>query len=298
MPSIKTWLVVVRLPSVILALTSVMLGTMLAIWEGKWNVWVALLAALTGSLLQILANLGNDYGDWLHGANVGGRVGDPNQHGLVNLKQLKQAILFTCLITLVGGLWLLKLANLDVRTFIGFVLIGVMAIIAAISYTMGTRPYGYRGWGDLSVLIFFGFVGVLGTAYLHTKTWHWAYTLPAFSCGCFAVAVLNVNNIRDIQLDAAVGKKTWVVRIGRKAACYYQWALLSLGSLLLIIFTLSHYQRPWQWLFLVLMPRILQNGFMTMRLAPNQLDRVLQRLVMAQFFLLLLFGLGLAMSNR
>jgi 1,4-dihydroxy-2-naphthoate octaprenyltransferase len=270
---------------------------MLAIWEGQWNAWIALLAVLTGSLLQVIANLANDYGDFLHGAGVGDRVGKTTENKLVSLKQLKQAILVVCLVTLVCGLLLLQLAHIPGSIFILFIIIGGMAIIAAITYTMGPKPYAYLGLGDLAVLLFFGFVGVLGTAYLHTKIWHAAYMLPALSAGSLAVAVLNLNNIRDQKLDAAVGKKTLVVRMGRGAAIYYQWMLLGLAIILLLIFTWRYYQRPWQWLFLVIVPRLIQNGWMTKRLAPAQLDLVLQRLVVSQMLLLWLFGVGLVLSK-
>jgi 1,4-dihydroxy-2-naphthoate octaprenyltransferase len=255
------------------------------------------LAVLTGSLLQVIANLANDYGDFLHGAGVGDRVGETNQNKLVSLKQLKQAILVVCLVTLACGLLLLHLAHIPWITFIQFVIIGGIAIMAAITYTMGPKPYAYLGLGDLAVMLFFGFVGVLGTAYLHTKTWHTAYMLPALSAGSLAVAVLNLNNIRDQKLDAVVGKKTLVVRMGREVALYYQWVLLGLAIILLLIFTWRYYQRPWQWLFLVIVPRLVQNGLMTKRLAPAQLDLVLQRLVVSQLLLLWLFGIGLVLSK-
>jgi 1,4-dihydroxy-2-naphthoate octaprenyltransferase len=270
---------------------------MLAIWEGQWNPWIALWALLTGALLQIIANLANDYGDFLHGAGVGNRVGVSTQNKLVSLNQLKQAILVVCLVTSVCGLLLLKSAHIPGSIFILFVIIGCMAIIAAITYTMGPKPYAYLGLGDLAVMSFFGFVGVLGTAYLHTKAWHTAYMLPALSAGSLAVAVLNLNNIRDQKLDAAVGKKTLVVRMGREAALYYQWVLLGLAIILLVIFTWRYYQRPWQWLFLVIVPRLIQNGWMTKRLAPAQLDLVLQRLVVSQLLFLWLFGVGLVLSK-
>jgi len=300
MPSIKNWLLVARLPSLILALTSVMLGTCLAIWQGTWNYWVGLLAVITASMLQLIANLANDYGDFLQGAAVEDRVGNPGEkkkNGLVSLQELKKAILLLVCFTIGCGLLLLRIADLAWGPFIQFTLLGSIAIVAAMAYTIGPKPYAYIGMGDLAVLLFFGCIGVLGTVYLHTKAWNWTYVLPSLSCGSFATAVLNLNNIRDIELDAAIGKKTLVVRIGRKAAIYYQWILLGLGISLLVTFTILHYHRPYQWLFLSVVPRIIQNGRMTMRLAPKHLDALLQRLVVTQLFLLLFFGLGLVISN-
>jgi 1,4-dihydroxy-2-naphthoate octaprenyltransferase len=297
MSSIKTWCIVARLPSVILALTSIMLGTMLAIGEGTWDIRIAFWASLTGMLLQILANLANDYGDWVQGANVGARVGDEYQKGLVNAHQLQQAILLVGFFTLLSGLVLLVIADLSRQDWIKFAFLGLLASLASVGYTLGPRPYGYLGLGDIAVLVFFGFVGVLGTAYLYTKTWHTTYVLPALSCGCLAVGILNINNIRDQALDKAVRKYTLVVRIGSNAAIYYQWVLLSLSVVFLVIFTLCHYRHWCQWFFLILVPRLVQNGWMTYRLLPNQLDKVLQRLAIIQFLLLWLFGLGFVLSS-
>ncbi|WP_044283042.1 1,4-dihydroxy-2-naphthoate octaprenyltransferase [Candidatus Amoebophilus asiaticus] len=298
MPSIKTWVIVVRLPTIILSISSIIMGTALAVWSGKWDISVGILAGITASLLQIIANLANDYGDFLHGAGVGARVNNTQavSQGSVNLKQIRVAIFCLVGLTIVCGIILLHLADLPKNTFIQFILLGVIAIIAAITYTMGPKPYAYIGLGDVSLFIFFGLVGVLGTAYLHTKIWNTAYLLPALTCGCFSVAVLNLNNIRDIDEDAPIGKKTLVVRIGRKAALYYQWALLVMGILGAIIFTAQHYHRPIQWIFLAALPQLVQSGMLTMRLPVNQLDPLLQRLVMAQLSFVLLFSIGLVLS--
>lgn len=299
MASIRTWIIAMRLPSVLLALASIVMGTSLAIWEGAWNIWISLLAALTATMLQIIANLANDYGDFLRGANVEEYV-HPNgveQSGFVSLRQLRITIVWLVLFTLGTGLALLQIAGLSGASFFLLALLGVIAIIAAITYTIGRNPYGYAGWGDLSVLFFFGLLGVLGTVYLHTQQWRWTYILPALSCGCWTVAVLNVNNIRDMKLDAQVGKKTLVVRMGRKAALYYHWALLAIGIVVAATFTMSHYSSPWQWLFVGAIPSIVQNGVLTMRLPPTQLSTELQRLVLVQLLFVLLFSIGLVLSS-
>lgn len=299
MASAKTWMIAMRLPSTLLALASTIMGTALASWEGKWNLWVSLLAALTATMLQIIANLANDYGDYLRGANVGAYINPhrAEQAGFVSLKQLKSAIVCLVLLTLVVGLVLLRVAGLSGSSWVLLASLGLIAITAALTYTLGHRPYGYAGWGDVSVLFFFGLVGVLGTTYLHTQQWQWAHTLPALSCGCLAVAILNLNNIRDIERDAQVGKKTLVVRMGRQAAHYYQWALLLVSIMMAAVFTSRHYYSPWQWLFVGAVPSLIQNGMMTMRLAPAQLSIALQQLVLTQLFFVLLFSVGLGLST-
>lgn len=289
-----------RLPSILLAFNSIMLGTALAICEQKWHVGITLLALLTAAMLQITANLANDYGDFVRGANVAPYVNptQADQVGFVSLKQLNKAIVWLVLLTLGAGLLLLRVAALSVSLFVLFALLGLLAIIGAITYTRGPRPYGYAGWGDVSVLFFFGIVGVLGTAYLHTHQWRWMYTLPALSCGCLAVAVLNVNNIRDIQQDAQVGKNTLAVRMGRRGACYYQWGLLLISMMVATAFTILHYHNPWQWLFIGVIPGLASNAMRTLQQPTASLDGVLQQLILIQFFFVVLFSIGLVLSVR
>lgn len=295
MVNIKIWLVAMRLPTILLAICSVIMGSVLAFWEGKCNAWVVVWSIITASLLQIIANLANDYGDFVRGAGVGGRVVAKGEDGLT-LAQLRVGLTWLVILTVGSGLTLLNVSGLIGGSFLKFALLGAISILAAITYTMGPKPYAYIGLGDISVFLFFGLIGVAGTAYLHTQIWNNAYLLPSISCGCLSVAVLNLNNIRDLQLDAEVGKRTLVVRTGRRVAICYQWLLL-LGSVgALVAFTLIYYHNLWQWLFLIGVPRLIQNGIMTMRLGPDQLDDVLQRLVLAYLFFVLLFGAGILLG--
>lgn len=292
MPTIKTWLIALRLPSTLLAASSIMMGSVLAVLEDKWKAWISLLAWITASLLQLIANLANDYGDFKRGANVEGRVSGATGHGLT-LAQVRYALVWLVILAILLGLTLLKIADLTPHLLVGFVVLGGICIIAAIVYTMGSKPYAYLGLGDLAVFLFFGVVGVAGTAYLHTHVWHMSYLLPIATCGCLSVAVLNLNNIRDINEDRQVSKNTLVVRMGRKFAIGYQWVLLLVAISSLCAFTLLHYRSHWQWLFVIVIPRLIQNGIMTMRLPTTQLSDVLQRLVLAYFCCVLLFSVGI-----
>lgn len=296
MPTIKTWLIAFRLPSTLLATASIIMGSVLAFWEGKWNLWISLLAWITAGLFQLIANLANDYGDFLRGAGVEGRVSPTGEQG-ISLQQTKRALVCIVVVTLVTGLSLLKIADLTLYSLAGFVLLGGICIIAAISYTMGSKPYAYWGLGDFAVFLFFGVVGVVGTAYLQTHAWHVSYLLPVATCGCLSVAVLNLNNIRDMNEDKQVSKNTLVVRMGRNFAVTYQWVLLLAGISSLFIFTLLHYQSPWQWLFVIIIPRLIQNGVMTMQLPATQLSVVLQRLVVGYFCLVVLFCMGIVCNK-
>lgn len=228
MTPIKTWLIALRLPSILLATTSSMTGSVLAVWEGQWKLSIALFACITATLLQLIANLANDYGDFIRGAGVQGRVSQAGGESL-SLQQLRRALAGLVLLAIIAGLILLWIANLKFPVLVGFVIGGGLCIIAAIGYTMGSKPYAYLGLGDLAVFLFFGVVGVAGTAYLHTQGWYMSYMLPMVACGCLSVAVLNTNNIRDVYEDQQVSKNTLVVRMGRKFALRYQWVLLKIG---------------------------------------------------------------------
>ncbi|OJW70833.1 MAG: 1,4-dihydroxy-2-naphthoate octaprenyltransferase [Candidatus Amoebophilus sp. 36-38] len=295
MDNIKVWFRAMRLPTILLAVAGVMMGSVLAFWEGSYNLWISLWTVVTASLLQIVANLANDYGDFLHGAGVGDRVVAQGGNGL-SLSQLKRLLWGVILCALVAGLILLHVAGLSSPIFFKFTLLGGISILAAITYTMGPKPYAYLGLGDVSVFLFFGLIAVGGTVYLHTRTWNNVYLLPAISCGCLSVAVLNLNNIRDIVIDAEVEKKTLVVRLGKRFAICYQWGLILTAIIAIVIFTLLYYRNLWQWLFVIGIPRLIQNVRMTMRLSGDQLNEVLQRLVLAYLCFVLLFGIGILLS--
>src|SRR5690606_1663468 len=121
-----------------------------------------------------------------------------------------------CLVSGIGLLWVAFGLNWSALLF--FFVLGILSILAAIAYTMGRKPYGYAGLGDFSVFIFFGLVGVMGSYYLFTQHVDFIYVLPSLSCGFFSMAVLNVNNIRDIESDKQAGKFSIPVRIGKKNA--------------------------------------------------------------------------------
>ena len=197
------------------------------------NVPVFVLTLLTTLFLQILSNLANDYGDSKKGADNENRIGPERavQSGAISLGAMKNAILIFSLLALISGLALLYF-SFDGQLnwlFVGFLLLGIGAIAAAIKYTVGKGAYGYSGLGDLFVFIFFGIVGVVGSFYLQTKTISWAIFLPAVTMGCFSVAVLNLNNMRDQVNDKAVGKNTLVVKLGFRNAKLYHGFLFMIA---------------------------------------------------------------------
>lgn len=294
---VKAWLQAIRLRTLPLALASIAMGSFLAADEGRFNFTIFILAAITTIFLQILSNLANDYGDSLHGADSSLREGPKRsvQSGIISAGSMKLAIVITAILSLLSGTILLYVSidNMDTTFFI-FFLLGIAAILAAMGYTMGKRPYGYAGFGDLFVLVFFGLIGVLGTCFLFTgylKTFHF---LPALTSGLFATAVLNINNIRDIESDAQAGKKSIPVRIGREKAVIYHWLLLSAGFGLALAYVLILYKSPFQLLFIVTLPLFVQNGLdVRNKKTASKLDPSLRKLAISSLIFTLLFGIGM-----
>jgi 1,4-dihydroxy-2-naphthoate octaprenyltransferase len=293
---IKNWIEAFRLRTLPLALASIGMGSFLAASKDKFDGEVLLWCLLTTIFLQILSNLANDYGDTIHGADSVEREGPQRavQAGLITRSQMLRAITLFVVLSLFSGIYLLYIAvEFNSSVFFGFLGLGVLAILASMAYTMGKRPYGYSGLGDISVLIFFGWVGVLGTFFLHTKFLDWQIMLPATSCGLFATAVLNLNNIRDIDSDKKAGKYSIPVRLGRKNATYYHFFLLGTALLTSIIYVGLNFSNYYQWLFLLVLPLLVINAkaVLTKKTAP-ELDPYLKQMAISTLVFVLTFGVG------
>jgi len=171
--------------------------------------------------------------------------------------------------------------------------LGAAAVWAAIAYTASSRPYGYVGLGDLFVFIFFGWVSVLGSYFLQTHALPWPVLLPATSVGLFSVAVLNVNNIRDMRSDREAGKYSVPVRLGPRRARLYHWALLLSGLLGALLYVLLTYHSPWQFLFLLSAPLLLRNGVLVWRgQSAAELDPLLKQMSLTTLVFVISFGAG------
>lgn len=216
----RAWLSAARLPSLLLALATILVGTVAALPIAiDWP--VALLAALTAAALQLLCNLANDYGDAASGVDGDQREGPRRalQAGWLRLAEIRGGMLFVGALAVICGLALVFLAlPRQPLARVVFVAVGAVAIAAALFYTIGRRPYGYRALGDLSVFIFFGPVGVVGAYYLQTGSLSVAILALAFVNGLLTVAVLNVNNVRDIESDTVAGKTTVASLLGNRNA--------------------------------------------------------------------------------
>ncbi len=243
--SLRIWFDAARPKTLPLALVSIFTGSALAFSSGHFSFPIALLALLTATLLQILSNLANDYGDAVKGTDNDKRLGPMRaiQSGEVSLENMKSAIVINIVLTIIAGLMLVFYALDSLQSILVFIGLGVLAMVAAIAYTVGNKPYGYLGLGDLSVFLFFGLLGVSGTYFLHTGSIEWSLFLPSLGCGLLAVAVLNVNNMRDIDNDAECGKRTVPVRLGQNRAKKYHFLLLT-GAVLSFAAYLLMQEKP------------------------------------------------------
>jgi 1,4-dihydroxy-2-naphthoate octaprenyltransferase len=297
--NIKAWISAFRLRTLPLALSSVGLGAFLASSEGKFDVSVCILSVLTTLFLQILSNLANDYGDSIHGADKAenGRKGPERavQSGAISLASMKNAMILVGAFSLISGLALLYVSfqHIDLM-FVGYFVLGLLAIGAAIKYTAGSNPYGYAGLGDLSVFIFFGLVGVMGSYFLYNQEFVWLNVLPAITVGLFSTAVLNVNNMRDIESDTKAGKRSIPVRIGRNAGAFYHAFLVLGGIISALVFVYFKGFSANHLLWLLGVPLTLINVRAVFAYSdPKKLDPFLKQMALSTLVFVLLLGIGI-----
>lgn len=299
MSGYRIWIQAARPRTLPLAIACVGMGSFLAASDSNFRWPVLLFSLLTTIFLQVLSNLANDYGDSRHGADHSQRKGPKRtvQAGLISPDRMKRAVLLFVALSLGSGVLLigLSLGWTGLGALLFFAL-GLLAIAAALKYTVGSNPYGYAGLGDLFVLIFFGLVGVMGTYYLHAHHLRWEHLLPALSSGLLATGVLNINNIRDIDSDRRAGKKSLPVRIGLRWAVIYHWILLGGAVLAAAVYAGRHFRSPWQWLFLLTLPLLWRNGLAVQRHGPADstlLDPYLRQLAFTTLLFILAFGTGM-----
>jgi len=210
----KPWILGARPRTLAAAIAPVLVGTALAFPNGINLNWLnALLALLVSLFLQIGVNYANDYSDGIRGTDEV-RVGPTRlvASGLKSAKSVKQAAFFLFFLAAVAGLFL------ALRTSRWLILVGVIAILAAWNYTGGAKPYGYQGFGEISVFLFFGVVATSGSYFAQSQKITWQSLLISIPMGTLACAILAINNLRDLPKDALVGKRTLAVRIGDSSA--------------------------------------------------------------------------------
>lgn len=231
---ILAWLKAARLRTLPLTLVCIGVGGSMAYHMNRFSSAVWWLSLLTAVLLQVLSNFANDYGDFVKGTDNANRVGPERalQSGALSLKQMRNALWMFSVASLVTGVYLIYTAPglSSAPQLLAFFGLGLLSILAAVTYTMGKNAYGYKGLGDVMVFLFFGLTGVAGSYYLHSGSWPYYVWLPAASVGFFSVGVLNMNNTRDLENDRVSGKITIPVRIGLAGSKIYQ-AFLILGGM-------------------------------------------------------------------
>jgi 1,4-dihydroxy-2-naphthoate octaprenyltransferase len=267
-----------------LAFAVIALGTGLAykVSDGvDWRIFA--LAVFTSFAYQVLSNYANDLGDGMRGTDDH-RTGEKRAiaSGLITIPAMKRAVRLWTVLALISGGTLVFLAFNGQVLFYVFFALNIAAVAAATSYTMGPKPYAYWGGGDFFVFLFFGLVGVLGSAALYAPL-HGSFVLPALVAGAYSAAVLTLNNLRDVDTDAKAGKRTLVVRIGNVLSLVFAlyWALLD-GNQALLVFHIF---------FGLLLSRVVFKPF-TKAMEPMELDQLLKPMAM----MTLLFCVGTAVA--
>jgi 1,4-dihydroxy-2-naphthoate polyprenyltransferase len=295
--TVKSWLKAARLRTLPLSLSGIILGSFLAYSDGFFDLNILILAILTTIGFQIISNFANDYGDGIKGTDNDERVGPKRalQSGEITPDEMLKGIKITGLITVIIALFLIYISfgKENIIYSILFILFGIGSIAAAIKYTVGKRAYGYRGFGDIFVFVFFGLLSVCGTYFLYVHTLDYSIFLPAFSIGLLSVGVLNLNNMRDRESDMRSGKNTLVVKIGEEFAKYYHYYLLISAFLFAFLYTIIRYSSSWQFLFLLAFIPIFKHLITVYKNKDaKKLDPELKKLALSTLLFAILFGIG------
>lgn len=303
MASFKSWIHAARPRTLPLALSGIVMGCGLAWFAGEMRWAVALPAVVTAALIQVFSNFANDYGDFHRGTDNSARLGPARtmQSGAITTKEMKWGMATVGILAFLSGTLLVYLAawHRSALMFACFIVLGIIALLAAYFYTAGSKPYGYAGLGDLSVMVFFGILPVAGVFYLNAG--HLAYDvfLPAVSIGCFSTGVLNLNNMRDIDNDRASGKITVAVRLGRQNSMIYHIFLILCGWAAALVYVAKEDACSWKWMFVAVLPLFINDLWKVVNIKNNTaLDPFLKRLSLSTLVFTLLFCAGMIISKQ
>ena len=301
MANIKTWISTFRLKTLPLSISGIIMGSFIALSEGFFDIKIFSFAFLTTLFLQILSNVANDYGDGIKGTDKG-RIGNRRAVGSGDISpaQMLKVVIAFAVLSLVSGIALLwfSFGKADFVYSILFLVLGVLAIAAAMRYTMGSNPYGYAGFGDLFVFVFFGLVSVMGTYFLYTKSFEIEVLLPAASIGLLSVGVLNLNNLRDYGTDLRAGKKTIAVKLGVGNTKLYHEFLTMFAIIFAVIYSSLNYNGLIQAIFLaIIYPLISHVKRVVNNENPWELEPELKKLALMTLGFSVLFGLGLYLAT-
>ena len=298
---IKAWLNAARLRTLPLSVSGIIVGSGLAAVLDKWDGLIFSLAMFTTIGFQVISNFANDLGDSQKGTDNANRVGPARaiQSGLLSQTEMKRGIFVTALASMISAISLIYVSadNLSSQALFFYLVLAGLCVLAAITYTVGKNAYGYRGFGDVMVFMFFGLVSVLGVFQLYGLSFEWLVLFPAITIGLWSTAVLNLNNLRDIENDRRSNKNTFIVKLGFRKGKFYHAFLIVGGAL------------PW-WTTVILLVKLSGNVFLLLSLVPSiflflhlkkvflteepaMLDGELKKVALLTFFSALLFALSL-----
>lgn len=302
---VKSYIKAARLRTLPLSISGIIVGSFLGndalntqIETGNQSLltssifWLAIITTIG---FQVLSNFANDYGDGIKGSDKN-RVGEARMvaTGAISAKQMKNAMMITTIITLIVAL-LLIFVSFGKENFgfsILFLLLGIAAITAAIKYTVGKSAYGYSGFGDVFVFLFFGLLSVVGSYFLYTKQLDVQLFLPAIAIGFLSTAVLNLNNLRDEVQDKINHKNTLVVKLGTKNAKIYHYFLIFGALFASTIFVIINYQSAVQFLYLIAFIPLIKNVItVANNNQPSALDSELKKVALSTFLFAVIFGI-------
>ena len=291
---LKLWIQAARLRTLPLSVSGIIVGSALAFSRIGFNALLFGLLMLTTILLQVLSNFANDVGDYEHGTDNAERVGPQRglQSGGLTLKEMKYGVTAAAVIAFLSGAAMLYTAfGFDVN-FWAFLAFGILTIIAALRYTMGRNPYGYRGLGDVMVLVFFGWATTIGSYYIICQQITWQILVLGFGIGFLSMGVLNINNMRDAETDAKTGKRTIIVKLGVRFGQFYHLALCVLGVSAFVVFILAD-KKPIQLLWILLPSVLLLMHGIRIFICTNvkTIDPELKKLSLSTLLMSVLFGL-------
>ena len=305
---VKSFIKAARLRTLPLSISGIIVGSylgvehlnsMLTINSVKVVVWMTptfWLAILTTIGFQVLSNFANDYGDGIKGSDKN-RTGEARMvsSGAISPKQMKNAMIITTIITLIIAILLIYVAfgRENFGYSLLFILLGIASIAAAIKYTVGNSAYGYYGFGDVFVFLFFGLLSVVGSYFLFTKEINLPIFLPAITIGFLSTAVLNLNNLRDRDEDKKNNKNTLVVKLGASKAKIYHYFLIFGALIVSLVYSFINYKSPIQFIFIVaFIPLIINVITVAKNRVPADLDKELKKVALSTFLFAILFSVG------
>jgi len=305
---VKSFIKAARLRTLPLSISGIIVGSYLGVEylnsilttnSIKIVVWLTpifWLAILTTIGFQVLSNFANDYGDFVKGSDTN-RTGEARMvsSGKITPKQMKMAMVITTIVTLIIALVLIYVSfgKDNFGYSILFFVLGIASITAAIKYTVGNSAYGYSGFGDVFVFIFFGLLSVVGSYFLYTKTINFEIFLPAISIGLLSTAVLNLNNLRDREEDQKNNKNTLVVKLGTDNAKIYHYSLIIGALIFALIYVFLNYESVYQFVFLIAFIPLIKNiKIVAENKIPASLDSELKKVALSTFLFAILFSIG------